>query len=316
MTDDEEYLISYANIKSNLFKKQKDFLSNEEIKKFYKNEFLGIPQGLPLNIKFFDYSKAKIFKINTLDFSKKIFKTKNLNYIGNRKFFRYGNIFATNVVLKKKYKKKYNFYLKNINNIKQKIKNLNKLNKKVCSMQIRNVPHFGHEAVFQFILSNFDLLVLNPIFGLKKKNDFKDKTIETALKFIEKKYRKIKFLPIYSNFYYGGPREALHHLNMREQLGFNHFYIGRDHAGAENLYHPFAAIKKTKKFKNKFKISQISSKGGGFCRTCDKYLIKNSCIHERFIDISGTEFRSYLSKNRVYKHADKKLQNILFKSKF
>ena len=36
-------------------------------------------------------------------------------------------------------------------------------------MQIRNVPHYGHEAVFQFILNNFDLLVLNPIFGLKKK---------------------------------------------------------------------------------------------------------------------------------------------------
>ena len=169
MTDEEEYLISYANIKSNLFKKQKQFVSSREIKKFYKNEFLGIPQCLPINIKFFDYSKAKTFKIDTLEFSKNIFKTKNLNYIGIKKFFRYGNIFATNVVLKKKYEKKYNFYIKNISNLKRKIKILNKQNKKICSMQIRNVPHFGHEAVFQFLLNNFDLLVLNPIFGLKKK---------------------------------------------------------------------------------------------------------------------------------------------------
>ena len=56
MTDEEEYLISYANIKSNLFKKQKKFVSSGQIKKFYKNEFLGIPQCLPVNIKFFDYS--------------------------------------------------------------------------------------------------------------------------------------------------------------------------------------------------------------------------------------------------------------------
>ena len=39
MTDEEEYLISYANIKSNLFKKQKQFVSSREVKKFYKNEF-------------------------------------------------------------------------------------------------------------------------------------------------------------------------------------------------------------------------------------------------------------------------------------
>ena len=102
---------------------------------------------------------------------------------------------------------------------------------------------------------------------------------------------------------------------MREQLGFNHFYIGRDHAGAENLYHPFAAIKRTTKFKNKFKISQISSKGGGYCKTCNKYLVKNSCIHDTFIDISGSEFRSFLSRNKIYMHANKKLQKILFKNK-
>ena len=34
--------------------------------------------------------------------------------------------------------------------------------------------------------------------------------------------------------HYCGPREALHHLNLREKFGFNVFTIGRDHAGAEN----------------------------------------------------------------------------------
>ena len=32
----------------------------------------------------------------------------------------------------------------------------------------------------------------------------------------------LKFIPFWTNFYYGGPREAMHHLSMREMLGFNH----------------------------------------------------------------------------------------------
>ena len=37
MKDDEEYLISYANFKSDLFLKQKNFLNLEGLKKFYNN---------------------------------------------------------------------------------------------------------------------------------------------------------------------------------------------------------------------------------------------------------------------------------------
>ena len=36
-------------------------------------------------------------------------------------------------------------------------------------MQIRNVPHYGHEAVFRHILSKFEYLYLNPILELRKK---------------------------------------------------------------------------------------------------------------------------------------------------
>ena len=315
MIDKEEYLISYANLKSNLFKHQKNFINDKMLKTFYENPFFGMPQCLPINIKYFNYSKSKFFKINQLEFSKNIFQTNNLEYIGNKKFFRYGNIFATNATLKKEYKRKFQFYLNNILNSKKKIKSLNKIYKNVCSMQIRNVPHFGHEAVFKYLLSKFDFLILNPIFGLKKKNDFKDIFISKSLKFIEKKYKKIKFIPIYSNFYYGGPREALHHLSIREKLGFNFFYIGRDHAGAENMYSPFQAINKSLKYSKKFKIKQVTAKGGCFCETCKNYVIKGICRHKAYTDISGTEFRKYLFSNEFYHHADKNMQKLLLNKK-
>ena len=106
MKDDEEYLISYANFESKLFDHQNEFVNSIEIEEFYKNPFCGIPQLLPKNIKYFDYSQANYFKINKKKFSRKIFNTDNLNYIGNKKIFRYGNEFASNVFIKKNMKKK------------------------------------------------------------------------------------------------------------------------------------------------------------------------------------------------------------------
>ena len=84
MLDQEEYLISYANLKSGLFKYQKNFLDKKSLEKFYHRTYYGIPQCLPAGIKYFNYSKAYYFKINKKYFSKKIFKTGNLNYIGNK----------------------------------------------------------------------------------------------------------------------------------------------------------------------------------------------------------------------------------------
>ena len=87
-----------------------------------------------------------------------------------------------------------------------------------------------------------------PDFWNKKKNDFSSSYISIALTYIENKYKKIRFLPFPSNFYYAGPREALHHMNLREMLGFNFFYIGRDHAGAESLYPAENAVKIVRNF--------------------------------------------------------------------
>ena len=244
---------------------------------------------------------------------KKIFGTENLNYIGLKKFFRYGDKFAYNVRLKKKYLKRYNYYLKKTENLKKRIRKIKTKDKKICAMQIRNVPHYGHEKIFKHILSKFEYLFLNPIFGIKKKNDFSNLFISSALNFIKKKIKKIYFDPIWTNFHYAGPREAIHHLLIRQQLGFDYFYIGRDHAGAENLYKHNDAIKTVSKLKRKFKIKPFISQGGFYCSNCAKYVIKGSCLHKKLKNISGTEFRKYISNKKVYKHADPKMQKILFK---
>lgn len=312
MEDQEEYLVSFANILSGLFQNQSNFLDSESLKTYYNKPYKGMPLCLPKNIKYFDYKNAIYFKINKKEFSKKIFGTSNLKYIGNKKYFRYGCVFAYNVSIKKKYQKRLNKYIKENLEVKKKINNLIRTNKLICSMQIRNVPHHGHEAIFKFLISKFDILVLNPIFGIKKKRDFNDNIISKSMKFIEKKYKKkIIFLPITSNFHYAGPREAMHHMNLRQNLGFEYFYIGRDHAGAENNYKPLQAIKIAEKFKYKFLIKPITSKGGYYCTFCNKYLIKGSCQHKKLLNISGTDFRKALRDKKIYQHADKNLQYVI-----
>lgn len=313
MIDEEEYLISYANLKLNLFKNQKKFCNSQQLKKFYKNIFFGFPICLPKGIKYFDYSKAKYFKIDIKLFSKMIFNTNNIDYVGVKKFFRYGNVFSYNVSLKDRYQKKVQNYIDKTNILKKKIKIHKLKNNKICAMQIRNVPHYGHEAIFRYILSNFDILYLNPIYGIKKKNDFSNSYISKALKFIKKKYKNVEFDPVWTNFHYAGPREAFHHMIMRQSLGFENFYVGRDHAGAENLYPQTLAIKLVNKFKKKIKITPFMSKGGFYCKKCKNYVIKGSCKHKNLINISGTKFRECIKKKIIYKHADQNIQKIIFK---
>lgn len=311
MADEEEYLISYSNLKSNIIKYQREFANKKKLDEFYKNPYKGFPLCLPVGIKYFNYKKAIFFKIDKKKFSKKIFDTNNLNYDGNLKFFRYGDIFASNVTLKKKYYNKLNYYKRNVEKIKKKIAKLKRKKKRICAMQIRNAPHFGHEVVFKFLLKKFDILILNPIFGIKKKNDFSDKIIAKSLRFMEKKYPRIVFLKLWSSFHYAGPREALHHMNIREKLSFDYFYIGRDHAGAQNIYGVNAASNISKIYRDKFIINSITSRGGYYCKNCEDYVIKGKCKHKNLFNISGTEFRLCLSKNKKYIHADKELQNLI-----
>ena len=73
---------------------------------------------------------------------------------------------------------------------------------------ILNVPHSGHEAIFRYLIKKFDILVFESNIWNKKKNDFSDKIISIALNYMEKKYKNLLFLPVWSNFHYAGPKRS------------------------------------------------------------------------------------------------------------
>ena len=189
----------------------------------------------------------------------------------------------------------------------------------VVAFHTRNPPHCAHEWLQRMALESYDGLLIHPILGQKKPGDFLPMSVINGYQLLISKYYpldRVVLSALTISGRYAGPREAIHHLLVRQSLGFDYFYIGRDHAGAENLYEQDEAIKIVKKFQHKFKIKPFISKGGFYCGNCNRYLIKDSCSHKKLKNISGTEFRHWMNKKKLYKHADKHLQKILFKIKF
>ena len=43
-------------------------------------------------------------------------------------------------------------------------------------------------------------------------------------------------------------------------------------------------------------------------------MIKGECKHKKLKNISGTEFRKFIFKKKIYKHADNQMQKILIKN--
>ena len=95
------YLIDYANMKQGLIKFQKNFLRPSQIESFLKNDYLGMPLVLPIGIKYFKNNKKNIYKIKKKLILKYIFKTKKIDYVGIKIFFKFGNKFSYDVELKK-----------------------------------------------------------------------------------------------------------------------------------------------------------------------------------------------------------------------
>ena len=220
-------------------------------------------------------------------------------------------------------KKKFIKLIENINkeNIKLKelISKLKNNNKIVGAFQTRNIPHMGHEKIIQLMLKYCDIVIVNPVIGPKKKGDIKPSALKKIYTFLLKKYynNKVIYKPVYANMHYAGPREAIHHALLRENLGFDYFIIGRDHAGAEGAYKFDAALKMANKFKKKFSINIITHNGSFFCKTCNKVVIKGECKSSKckLLNISGTNFRQSILTGKNFIHARKDLQKFLSKFK-
>ncbi len=203
--------------------------------------------------------------------------------IGGKPFINYSTFDS----FKKKYDFKNqfkNFFIKN--NIMNPV-----------AFQTRNPPHKGHEFQIKNGLLYSNNLVINPIFGWKKEGDFNEKIVKSAYNiFIKKNKKNIFFKPINTNMRYLGPREAIHHAIIRQNLGFSYFIVGRDHAGVGGFYKKYESFKLIKSLNcnKKLKIKILKFREPKFCKICNKISYKFNCKHE-IKYFNGSEIRNRLS---------------------
>ena len=309
----ERYIIDYCNIKEKLIN-QNSFLTGNSLEEFYSSKIKGMPLLLPINLKTFLYKNKNFFNIDRKKFAKQIFDDNVYNYPFSELIFKYGNSFTTNGRPKKKYDKLIkDIYFIN-KNLKYKIKILKEKNKTIGAFQTRNIPHLGHEKIIEEMLKKCDELIINPVIGPKKPGDVPCEILLKSYEYLNKRYydNKLHFKPVCANMFYAGPREAIHHTIIRQNLGFDLFSIGRDHAGSNAFYKPEAAVKLILKHRHKIKINLLTHNGAYFDKITKNIVLVKRFIKEKHLNIEGNKFRQKLFQKKYFKFARKDLQEYLY----
>ena len=182
------------------------------VKLFYKKKYLAL-----ITIK-------SIYKIKSNIFGKKLFGVNYKKHPYYKKFKKENFAFIDfkfNKLIKKNLKDK-NFVSPII--LKKKIARY----KVLASFHTRNVPHTAHQWAHNFMINKFNKLLIQPLIGQYKENEYLDKTIIKTNKILLKTYKKNStfYAPYFSYPRYGGPLEAALHAIVRKNYGCSHF-LGR-----------------------------------------------------------------------------------------
>ena len=275
----------FINISEDLYNKYK---KQKKIEAFYKSK-----KVCNLIIKsFYVLDKKKI--------GEKLFQTKDTNHPGFNNFLNSGKYFI--------HCKIKNFNNQIMRNLKfsypSKIKSkfLKHKLKTIVGFHTRNVPHRAHEWIHNFGLKKCEGLLIHPIIGLFKKNEYKEEIIiNSNLKLIKEIYKKKNiFFGLFNSYpRYAGPRESLFHAIVRRNYGCTHFMLGRDHAGVGKYYAKYASQKLCHKYENDLKIKIISFKEPYLCNVCKK-IVNKKCTYCYKVSkklISGTLIRKLVLQN-------------------
>ena len=203
-------------------------------------------------------------------------------------------VFPTKV---KKFFKNSNFQL---------LKKLSRIKNKVSAFSTRNIPHIGHNLIQKKIIETKKKLTVFLIISIK--NKYKEQTLIKTYNFLKKNkiFKNIKIFPIYLPTFFAGPNEAFFQAKIFENLGYNFFYVGRDHAGFKSFYGKFASQRIFNKLKSKIKIIKFNETM--FCKNCNtpiinKFKNKKSCpiCKSKFLsELNGTDIKLLIKlKNKV-----------------
>ena len=152
------------------------------------------------------------------------------------------------------------------------------------------------------MLKKYSNLLIQPLLGQYKKNEYLDEIIKATNLVAAKMYNKNNtfYIP-YFHTQDMGPRESALHAIIRKNYGCTHFWVGRDHAGFKNFFQKYESQNYCKKIQKKIGINIIALDEPYYCSIC-KEVVNKSCKKKncrgKKISISGTKIRKYIRSNK------------------
>ena len=181
--------------------------------------------------------------------------------------------------------------------------------RKIVAFQTRNPMHRAHEEVCRIACEriNADGLIIHMLLGKLKEGDIPAKTRDECIRTMVASY--FHDLPVLISGYgfdmlYAGPREALLHAIVRQNLGATHLIIGRDHAGIGNFYGEFEAQEIFDEWHDvsELKIQIFKADHAAYSKKLEKVVMLNEVDNHQavdFVTLSGTKLRELLANGQL-----------------
>ena len=181
--------------------------------------------------------------------------------------------------------------------------------RKIVAFQTRNPMHRAHEEVCRIACEriNADGLIIHMLLGKLKEGDIPAKTRDECIRTMVASY--FHDLPVLISGYgfdmlYAGPREALLHAIVRQNLGATHLIIGRDHAGIGNFYGEFEAQEIFDEWHDvsELQIQIFKADHAAYSKKLEKVVMLNEVYNHKavdFVTLSGTKLRELLANGQL-----------------